>query len=615
MKKLITLTLSLCIGIAAFAQTVLISDDFESYTVGQGIGQQCGGDPWTTWSGTLGGSEDPIVSNEQASNGTKSLKVVTNNDCILPLGDSTTGRYHYDFKMRIPTGKMGYFNVLQEFAGSNSFWGIQVTLVNGTATVDASAASAATFTYNHDTWIPMRVIVDLDDDYASYYANNEHIYSYQWSLGATGSGGPVKLGAGDFFGHSTGGVQGEYFVDEVVFTKVDPLEAPSNLVANQVDNVISLTWDAPTSIVPDRYIVIRNGVVLADDVTTTSYDDVLPVPTYPNDYKYVVKAYKNLLGYSGSSNIAEVTIPGGTDREKVLTEVATGLWCQYCPGVAFAIEDFIANGKDIAPVKYHYDDEYEIPDNLTRIGFYGIQNFPTTVFDGVEIKEGGNAQLSVYTFLLPSYETREQLPSTHELTVDISELTPDNYVVTVTAEQLHDYFASDIFLFAALTESHIPHNWVAGITELDYVNRAMFPSGTGTYVNFSSGNTQVVQLEVNLDPTFVKDNCQLVIWLQHMPTQEVIQTKLIDMKYVSVKDKEQVVLNMFPNPTSKYLNIEANNAKPITYMISDLRGQVIVPSTVMEGNTAKIDVSSWKTGMYILRTDNGVVRKFSVITK
>ena len=46
------------------------------------------------------------------------------------------------------------------------------------------------------------------------------------------------------------------------------------------------------------------------------------------------------------------------DRDKVVVEIATGTWCQYCPGAAMGAEDLLANGKEVAIVEYHGGDEY-----------------------------------------------------------------------------------------------------------------------------------------------------------------------------------------------------------------------------------------------------------------
>ena len=47
---------------------------------------------------------------------------------------------------------------------------------------------------------------------------------------------------------------------------------------------------------------------------------------------------------------------GQTTRENVVVEIATGTWCQYCPGAAMGADDLISNGHDVAVIEYHGGD-------------------------------------------------------------------------------------------------------------------------------------------------------------------------------------------------------------------------------------------------------------------
>ena len=156
----------------AFAQTTLFSETFESYTAGSKLVQQAAGTAWTTWSNSPGSAEDPIVSNAFAHAGTKSVKIAPNNDLVLNLYDKTTGRYQIKMYNYIPSGKIGYFNVLQDFASSNSLYGMEVYFNdNGTGTVNAAGESTGKFTYTQGAWTAINLIIDVDDDFATLYIN------------------------------------------------------------------------------------------------------------------------------------------------------------------------------------------------------------------------------------------------------------------------------------------------------------------------------------------------------------------------------------------------------------------------------------------------------------
>ena len=66
--------------------------------------------------------------------------------------------------------------------------------------------------------------------------------------------------------------------------------------------------------------------------------------------------------------------------------------------------------------------------------------------------------------------------------------------------------------------------------------------------------------------------------------------------------------NVYPNPFSDQLNINSDHRTNIT--ISDATGREIV-SKVVESGIQNIDLSSLKSGMYILRTSDGLTKKIT----
>jgi hypothetical protein len=609
MKKLYTLSfLILFCTSFGFAQTTLFTDNFESYTAGSKLVQQAPGTDWTTWSNAPGGSEDPIVSDAQANGGTKSVKIAPNNDLVLKLNDKTTGRYQIKMFAYVPTGKIGYFNVLQDFASSNSQWGMEVYFnVNGTGDVNAGGELSGSFTYVQATWIPISVLVDLDDDFATLYINNSEVVSWIWSTGAQGSGNLLKLDAVNFYGPTSGGTAECYF-DDIEFIEQVDLVGPENLVASVSGSDISLTWDAPTSGTPDNYSIIRNGVVINSNATTTSYTDV---NLYPNTYVYEVKAHYIGMGYSPSSNPAEGTIDGGLERTKVLFEIATGTWCQYCPGAAKGADDMVENGHDVAIIEYHGGDNYENTASLDRISYYNITGYPTTRVDGVLEMVGGNATTSLYPSYLNMYNDRIDVPSIHFLERNIEHVSGNTYRATVTIEQASNYFPSDLILHTALTESHIPDLWLSGMTEVNFVCREMFPSSAGTPLDFSASNTLTFTFDFSTTG-YVFENLEFVAFVQHNPSKEIVQSVSHLMLYTGLEKDEKLALTAYPNPTLDYINLQVNSDKQISYMITDVLGKIMVPMTKAVAETTRIDVSSWNSGVYIIKTNDGYSRKFTI---
>ena len=157
------------------------------------------------------------------------MKIAPNNDLVLKLNDKTTGRYQIKMFAKVPSGKIGYFNVLQDFAAGNSLYGMEVYFnVNGTGTVNAGAENAGSFTYLQGTWVAISIIVDVDDDFATLYVDNNEVVSWKWSSGSAGANSLHKLDAIDFYGPTSGG-SAECYYDDVEFIEQLPLLGPANL--------------------------------------------------------------------------------------------------------------------------------------------------------------------------------------------------------------------------------------------------------------------------------------------------------------------------------------------------------------------------------------------------
>jgi hypothetical protein len=89
-------------------------------------------------------------------------------------------------------------------------------------------------------------------------------------------------------------------------------------------------------------------------------------------------------------------------RQMVVLEIGTGTWCQFCPGASMGASDLLSNGHNVAVVKYHSGDSFTIPASSSRIGYYGISGYPTSIFDGVLTHSGGSTNQSLYPTFLAS---------------------------------------------------------------------------------------------------------------------------------------------------------------------------------------------------------------------
>jgi hypothetical protein len=256
-------------------------DDFEAYTAGTQLVVQNPND-WTTWSGTPGTGEDPIVSDAFAFSGSNSVLIVQNNDLVKPFGELTSGAWEITFQVYIPNGLAGYFNTLSGFTPNPFEWGMECYFdVGGGGRVLGGSSTAITFAYAYDTWQEVKVIVDLDNDWAQFYFDGSMIHEWQWTLGASGGGSALQLDANDFFGATA---NDQMFFDDYNIELVTPREffddfeaytAGTQLV---VQNPVDWgTWSGTSGGADDPFVTDAQAYSGSNSVVIVQNNDLVKV--------------------------------------------------------------------------------------------------------------------------------------------------------------------------------------------------------------------------------------------------------------------------------------------------------------------------------------------------
>jgi hypothetical protein len=241
MKKLLIWSLALLFSVAAYSQNVLYEDSFESYPTGSYIGEE-NPDWWTTWSGATGGTEDAMIVEDFAHSGDKSILIdesathTGQTDLLWLLGDKISGAYEANWYMYIPTGQTGYYN-FQHFETPGTEWAIQVHfLIDGTGNLFAGAADPYIFSFDHDTWIHLRHVINIDEDVAELWIDGVLFHTWQWSIQSFGDPGTNQLGGVDFFAGANSPDVDFYYVDDVEYIETvaatDPIIETSPLFFN-----------------------------------------------------------------------------------------------------------------------------------------------------------------------------------------------------------------------------------------------------------------------------------------------------------------------------------------------------------------------------------------------
>jgi PKD repeat protein len=206
-------------------------------------------------------------------------------------------------------------------------------------------------------------------------------------------------------------------------------------------------------------------------------------------------------------------------RDKVVVEVGTGTWCQYCPGAALGVDDLIENGWPVAAIENHNGDAFTNTYSDARNSFYNVSGFPTAYFDGVSSVVGGNHTQSMYSSYLPRVQSRMNVPS--EVTLGVTGThTNLTYNINVTVTKVAEINGNNIKLQVVLTESHIVYAW-QGQSEVNYVERLMAPDQNGTTLDFSESNVLEIPLTFTLQPGWNLSQMELVAFVQTNSNKEI----------------------------------------------------------------------------------------------
>lgn len=240
---------------------------------------------------------------------------------------------------------------------------------------------------------------------------------------------------------------------------------------------------------------------------------------------YEITVTTNLAGDMDPSNDSrtEYFNTYTTAREMVVLEIGTGTWCVYCPGAQMGGDDLVTNGHSVLVVEYHNGDSFTNSYSNARNTYYGINGFPTAVFDGVEYYIGGSQTQSMYQEYLPIYNGRKEIRSAFSVDIfgDHSGL---NYNVLVKLNRLAAVPPTwnNLVVHFTVTESDIPFNWF-GQTEVDYCERLMVPNELGTTVDLINNTSIDIPLSFSLNAAWVTDKCQLAAFIQNLDTKEILQ--------------------------------------------------------------------------------------------
>lgn len=220
MKKVILIISTVSITFWTLSQTVVVDENFESYTANQLLAQQSA--TWETWSSpTGGGSDDALISAAVSLSGNNSMLITHDKDMILPIGNFSSGHFMVEYNAYMV--EEAYFNIMHTCKTS---WAVDLYLTasNTIKYLDQPniVNSIVIDTFSNNAWVNFRFDIDIDADIITTYINDVQRHQSTFSNAATGSSGN-GLSCLNFFGLDlfNGVDNSNYYIDDILITQLD----------------------------------------------------------------------------------------------------------------------------------------------------------------------------------------------------------------------------------------------------------------------------------------------------------------------------------------------------------------------------------------------------------
>jgi|GEM_PF-1121786 hypothetical protein len=597
---------------------LVFGDGFEPpYTLGEGVADQS--DNWTTWSGSTGGDEDAVVSDDFAHNGDQSMLVTGTNDMVYEFGNLTSGKYNVNFWMYMESGYGGYFNLQHAFG---STWAMETYFLDdGTGYLSADGQEIDV-TYPQDQWFYVENQVDLDEDLITLTIDGEEVHSWEYSQEPDGTDVPnPALDVVNFYSAAEEPADPKYYIDDFEFWLASTGLLPPSVA---VDTEELTVYETGGGVDPEVITIENNG---EQDMNFSVY------PVYPNvgtkkadnaegeNVKRVKMTRKSVERPVAEDAVSDNPIEFNGERDGTLTHVQSELGA----GVGYDGETDVKVGALYRPE----DVESYIGMKIDQVIVYHMDpplNNESTmkIWDRGAFTTPGPGE-ELYSMDYTAQEnTQTSIPVSDDIYLDGKDLWV-GYETTDPGEDVFPLGADDGPQVAGVNWSATGPGWSELTLERNWgIIVELVGDGTPTWMSvtpesgtIAGGGSEEIMVDFDTDGL---DNgvyeAELHIGANDpennytaIPVTLDISTAIID------GEEEKIGVMTYPNPASENINIKANDVITSVKLINQI-GQVVYENN---GGTEShaINVSNLDKGIYMVqvKTENSNVTTQKVIVE
>jgi hypothetical protein len=585
MKNLLFLLLITFTAIITKAQTILFSDNFDSYTSGQLLVQQNHVD-WDTWSHSAGGAEDAPISNTYSSSSPNSLHINTSSDIIYKFLNQTTGHFEIAFDIFIPSSSSGaYFN-MQHYFNPGIEWAFECYFSNDSTGYILVGGTTYNFTYPENNWFGIEGNINLNSDSIYLKIDNTIIASWPFHYVDNNTDGVCQLGSINFYSASPTG-SGDYYIDNFVFTEIVPAELPEIEVLS--DSVINETVNYQTG-GTHQFTINNNGG------TPLQYR-IIPSYTIPNPDSTSIGS--DTLYYCGNNytsivfgDATEIAVAAGFPSENIqdhigrtINQIDVTLFSVIGIAEAKIIVATMGNMEVPGPGEIIYEQIFT-PVN----GKNQVQLTNPVLIDGSDFWVG-----FIYT-VAPGYE-------------GVSSIGCDN---SVSGYYGNWYKTDAAWNRLSSNNPTLPYAWNIWVhIDGTPINPWMNISPNSGSIN--SNSSKNITINLGADDIQLNDQKSGKI---HIHSNDFFNSSIvldINVNFtVSINENKEIEISIYPNPTSDNINISSQQINKVE--IYNISSQKVFEQTY-NSNFITISTDNLKSGVYFVKiiTESGSGTKKVII--
>ncbi len=212
-----------------------LCEDFDSYAEDYLVGQG----PWNPWAGDTAAADFEVTSVE-AHSAPYSVAIDGLDDAVRQFDGYTSGLWQLTAWTFVPStlDDSQYFILMNRYPADTldlSSWSLQLE-IDGVDGVIRNFDHGDSVPYIVDQWVPIDVIVDLDDDSTTVFYDDQLIGEYSWTAGVE-AGGESEIAAIDLFAN---GSTSTVFYDDICLVELVPPANPADVNGDGVVDVLDL---------------------------------------------------------------------------------------------------------------------------------------------------------------------------------------------------------------------------------------------------------------------------------------------------------------------------------------------------------------------------------------